>query len=75
VALSVSRSTGLSLRVSSPLAVLSRRCGEPAQTQVCATAPLALPGALPIPDHARRERHALLRWCPDFPPALVARPD
>src|SRR5271163_3007657 len=24
-----------------------------------------------IPDHARRERLALLRWCPDFPPALM----
>jgi hypothetical protein len=26
-----------------------------------------------VPDHPRPERRALLRWCPDFPPARVCR--
>src|SRR5277367_3531671 len=39
--------------------------------QLAHSSALALPGALPIPDRAHRERLALLRWCPDFPPALM----
>ena len=48
VALSVNSSTDFSLRsFSSRIMHNSRRRKKAAQTQVCATAPLALPGALP----------------------------
>jgi hypothetical protein len=46
VALSVNSGTGFSLWIF-PRYTYSHRSNEAAQTQVCATVPLALPGALP----------------------------
>src|SRR5882672_6697942 len=64
VALSVNRSTGFSLCFRRCRHETEIRTAEEAQTEVCATAPLALPGALPTP---------LARFrCPDFPPAQPA---
>jgi hypothetical protein len=63
VALSVNSSTGFSPRFgcAGECRILAVKT---AQTQVRATAPLALPGALP--------NFALAKWCPDFPPAQPA---
>ena len=73
VALSVNDSTGFSLFLSRRR-ISSRVPPEASQTQVCATAPLALPGALPftLRPYGPRVFSARAEWCPDFPPAQSA---
>jgi hypothetical protein len=74
VALSVNSSTGFSLCFFFAGTFPTRVPPEASQTQVCATAPLALPGALPftLRPYGPRVFSARAEWCPDFPPAQSA---